>query len=154
VTRSIRWHGLARNQGIVRFTQCAVTLTTAAIALPALAAITTTAASASPARSVPHAVSPAVKVKATIPVSGGGPVSVATNPVTDTVYVTASENGICTVSVINGHTNAVAGTITMGTPATGFEPTAVVVNARTDTIYVSAITAAGGVQGDSHDPRR
>jgi len=87
----------------MRFTQRTVILITVAIAGLASAATTmATAASASVAASTADAAS--CGVTATIPV-GAGPIGVATDPKTNTIYVT---NGPAdTVSVINGNTNTV-----------------------------------------------
>src|SRR5207249_3903143 len=65
----------------------------------------------------------------TVPV-GAGPVAVATNPFTDTVYVGNINDN--TVSVIKGRTNTVTTTIPVGN-----RPGSVAVNPLTNTIYVT-----------------
>ena len=56
----------------------------------------------------------------TIPV-GLGPIRVATNPQTNTIYVTNNSDG--TVSVINGKKNRVVATIPVGLSPVGSRPT-------------------------------
>jgi YVTN family beta-propeller protein len=63
----------------------------------------------------------------TIPV-GLGPVRVATNPQTNTIYVTNSGDG--TVSVINGKKNKVVATIPFGVM-----PQGIATNPQTNTVY-------------------
>jgi YVTN family beta-propeller protein len=67
-------------------------------------------------------------VVATIPV-GTSPVAVASNPLTDKIYV--ANEGSNTVTVIDGHTKS---TVTV---AVGLHPVAIAVNAVTDKIYVA-----------------
>jgi YVTN family beta-propeller protein len=67
----------------------------------------------------------------TIPV-GLGPVRVATNPQTNTIYVTNSGDG--TVSVINGKKNKVVATIPFGVM-----PQGIATNPQTNTVYVANI---------------
>ena len=119
----------ARKQDIMRFTQRAIILATAALAaLAAAAATTATAASASPATSTARAVTAAIRVTATIPV-GQLPHGVAANPATNTIYVS---NFGGTVSVISGRTNTVTATIPVGAL-----PVGVAANPHTNTIYVA-----------------
>src|SRR5690348_14355229 len=61
---------------------------------------------------------------------GSGPIAVAVNPKTDTIYVV--NRGSNSVSVINGATNTVTATITVGS-----SPEGVAVNPTTDTSYVT-----------------
>src|SRR5229473_2517788 len=122
---------LARKQDIMKRTQRAVTLITAAIAALAPAAITAAAAASAPAaRSTAQAVTAATRVTATIPV-GRFPDGVAANPRTDTIYVT-NEKRRGTVGVISGRTSTVVATIRVGR-----FPAGVAANPRTDTIYVT-----------------
>jgi YVTN family beta-propeller protein len=89
----------------------AAALVSAAVALPLLLCAATRAAAAEPsAVKVSAAVDAALTVTATIPV-GGLPTSVATDPLTDMIYVT-NLNG--TVSVISGRANVVTATIPVG----------------------------------------
>src|SRR5229473_1342628 len=119
---------LARKQDIMKRTQRAVTLITAAIAALAPAAITAAAAASAPAaRSTAQAVTAATRVTATIPV-GRFPDGVAANPRTNTIYVTNVNSG--TVSVISGRTNTVVATIRVG----GRFPGGVAANPKTNTI--------------------
>src|SRR5713226_428917 len=128
-----REHPLAwpvRKQDIMRFTQRAVILATAAVAALAPAAATTAAAaSASPAKSTADAAPPVIRVTATIPV-GGFPVGVAADPRTNSIYVTNNFDN--TVSVISGRTKTVTATIPVG-----INPFRVAANPKTNTIYVT-----------------
>src|ERR1700690_475633 len=64
---------------------------------------------------------------------GTAPSAVGVNPVTNLIYVANNNNGGAgTVSVINGSTNTVVGTINVGT-----SPIAVAVNPVTNKIYVA-----------------
>ena len=72
-------------------------------------------------------------VTATIP-AGNDPEGVATNPLTDTIYVANDSDN--TVSVINGKTDTVTATIPVGK-----DPAGVATNPLTNTAYV---TNAGG----------
>src|SRR5260370_1361689 len=98
----------ARKQDIMRLTQRAVILVTAAVALLAPVAAMATAASASPAMSAARVVTAAIRVTATVPV-GTTPLGVAANPRTNTIYVTNATDH--TVSLIRRRTNTVTPTI-------------------------------------------
>ena len=70
--------------------------------------------------------------------AGTRPFAVATDPVTDTVYVTSPTGH--ELSVINGATRTVTATISLGTAASepvGAVPVGVAVDSATDTIYVT-----------------
>jgi len=68
-------------------------------------------------------VPPVIKVTATIAV-GARPAGVATDPKTDTIYVTNIFSG--TVSVISGRTNTVVATIAVGNSPLASIPGAVI----------------------------
>jgi YVTN family beta-propeller protein len=68
----------------------------------------------------------------TITIGSGGAYGVAVNQVDDTVYVTNYYFASNTVSVINGRTGTVSGTIPVGT-----NPIGVAVNEGDDTVYVA-----------------
>src|SRR5258708_27344473 len=101
----------------------------AAIVITGLAPVgVASAASAATATSTAYAATSAITVKATIPVAAAG--VVATNPRTDTVYVAGGAIP-GSLSVINGRTNTVTATITLGDPVTGFAPAGAAVNPLT-----------------------
>lgn len=88
----------ARKKGIMKLTQRAVALITAAIGLLGTVTIATApAASASLVSSTAQAATAAIRVKATIPVDNF-PAGIAVNPKTNTIYVVNDGDG--TVSVL------------------------------------------------------
>src|SRR6266511_4187030 len=101
---------------------CLTLVLLVAVGMPA------TASAAAPARNTTLAAAAAVRVRATIPVSSA--FAVATNPLTNTIYVTNPPEN--TVSVISGRTNTVVATIPVG-----ITPSRVAANPATNTIYVT-----------------
>src|ERR1700735_4775589 len=85
----------------MRISRRAAALAAAAITGLTPAAVTTPASAAIATNTVSPA-TPAITVKATVPVAAAG--VVATNPRTDTVYVAGEEN-VSTLPVISGRTN-------------------------------------------------
>src|SRR6266568_1140002 len=120
------------SRGIMRLTERAVILVTAAVAsLAPVASTAAAAASAAPARSTAQSGTAAIGITATIPV-GSAPTGAAANPVTNTVYVVNSFDLTGAVSVISGRTNTVVATVSVG-----FLPQGVAANPLTNTIYVA-----------------
>src|SRR5215471_1399658 len=101
----------------------------AVLAVGGLAPSAAAAASAVDAPVTAGAAASAIRVKATIPVAAAQVVAV--NPLTRAVYVAGDFNDNRALSVINGKTNTVTATITLGNPVTGFEPSAIAVNPLT-----------------------
>lgn len=119
----------------MKFTQRAAILISVGITgvIP-IASINTATASAAPVSKATHARHPDTKIKHTIPV-GHLPFAIATNPVTDTIYVTNLNDN--TVSVINGRSRKVMATVF--NPA--FSPIGIATNPVTNTIYVAGNAA-------------
>src|SRR6266852_1373604 len=115
-------------QDIMKLTQRAAILITAAATWLALVA---TAATASPpsVQGTARAAKGCITVTATIPV-GSFPLGVAADRKTSTSYVANHRDS--TVSMSSGRTNTVTATIPVGR-----EPFGVAVNAKTNTIYVA-----------------
>jgi YVTN family beta-propeller protein len=112
-----------------------ISVTTAVAATTTAVAATTTAAAASAASGTARAGTPDTQVTATIQV-GNDPQSVAVDAQTDRVYVL--NNGAHTLSVINGKSNKVLATLSVGSASV------IAVNPQTDRIYV--LTGFGTVK--------
>jgi YVTN family beta-propeller protein len=115
----------------MRFTRrTAILISVAITGLATVATATAAAASASSAQSTVRAVTSCIKVTATIRLGRGlRPIGAATDPTTNTIYVTNFGND--TVSVISGRTNTVTATIRVGRL-----PVGVAANPKTNTSYV------------------
>jgi DNA-binding beta-propeller fold protein YncE len=97
-----------RKKGIMKLTQRAVALITAAISLFGTATIATApAASASLVSSTAQAATAAIRVKATIPVDIF-PAGIAVNPKTNTIYVANVEFGTTSAQLRSGPANHAA----------------------------------------------